>query len=87
MSDKNTGNVPKDILGRPVKVGDNVLCVNGSRSYYYFTSGVVHSVQNENSAQVLIEGSTKPSRKQYDKLVVIDGQIESNKTDYPEMFI
>ncbi len=87
MSDKNTEHVPKDVMGRPVKVGDNVLCVNGSRSHYYFIMGIVHSTKNPNSAQVLIEGSTKPSRKQYDKLVVINGQVDANKTDYPEMFI
>lgn len=80
-------NSPTDILGRPVQVGDTVLCVNGSRSYYYFTQGVVHSVQNENSAQVLFEGMKKPSRKQYEKLVVVNGQIDANKTDFPELFI
>lgn len=87
MSDENTEYAPKDAMGRPVNVGDQVLCVNGSRSYYYFTMGIVHAIKNPNSAQVLIEGSTKPSRKQYDKLVVINGQVEANKTDYPELFI
>lgn len=79
----------KDILGRPIKIGDKVACASGTGSsgYAIVVKYVVKMTEKSCFLANKQNDIDNGTRKQSSKILVIDAQYKNNLDEYPELYI
>lgn len=82
----------KDMLGRPIAVGDEILAKVDYNRSAKFLRATVYAVPSELSKKksrlkILFQNETVPRVKEHSRILVINDQLKANARDYPEEYV